>query len=60
MEREKKVVMMLHIRQNNKMNPCVSSPTQNAAPLAFRPNELNAVIRAAFREGCVWRGERKS
>jgi len=53
MEREKKVVMMLHIRQNNKMNPCVSSPTQNAAPLAFRPNELNAVIRAAFREGCV-------
>ena len=30
-EREKKVVMMLHIRQNNKMNPCVSSLTQNAA-----------------------------
>ena len=46
--------MMLHTkRKRTREDSCVSqNETQHTS--AFRPNGLNAVIKAAFREGCVY------
>ena len=52
MKREKKEFNDVHhIKQ--KRRTCLPLPNAAHKP-AFRPNGLNAVIKAAFREGCVY------
>ena len=60
-EREEGNIMMFTTKNKRNQGDSLRFLHSKRSTLpAFRPNELNAVIRAAFREGCVWRGERKS
>ena len=66
MKREKKVkgvnLNNVHIIQGKRVKGGLRFPSQNAAHnLRFKPNELNAGIKAAFREAksCVSRRREK-